>query len=146
MIVSVLWVWLPIPKVPHYLHHHQRHRNEHRRSTRTDTSPSTLYTLFNRDTLLCVLHCRSRLAIMAPSSTLINKLKVQLKLSISRLRMVQQKDTAIAKQQRRAMAQLLEVYTIHPDQPCVQPTSNTKRLTPSNSKEKTNQPRSESKT
>ncbi|KAK4994466.1 Vacuolar protein sorting-associated protein ist1 [Elasticomyces elasticus] len=45
---------------------------------------------------------------MAPSSTLIAKLKVQLKLSISRLRMVQQKDTAIAKQQRRAMAQLLE--------------------------------------
>ncbi|KAI9847351.1 MAG: hypothetical protein M1838_000935 [Thelocarpon superellum] len=37
------------------------------------------------------------------------KIKVQLKLSISRLRMVQQKDTAIAKQQRRAMAQLLEV-------------------------------------
>ncbi|GAB7352284.1 hypothetical protein MBLNU459_g2743t1 [Dothideomycetes sp. NU459] len=45
---------------------------------------------------------------MAPASSLINKLKVQLKLSISRLRMVQQKDTAIAKQQRRAMAQLLE--------------------------------------
>ncbi|KAI5241757.1 DUF292-domain-containing protein [Aureobasidium subglaciale] len=45
---------------------------------------------------------------MAPASTLVNKLKVQLKLSISRLRMVQQKDTAIAKQQRRAMAQLLE--------------------------------------
>ena len=37
------------------------------------------------------------------------KLKVQLKLAISRLRMIQQKDTAIAKQQRRAMAQLLEV-------------------------------------
>jgi hypothetical protein len=37
------------------------------------------------------------------------KLKVQLKLSISRLRMVQQKDTAKAKQQRREMAQLLEV-------------------------------------
>jgi vacuolar protein sorting-associated protein IST1 len=37
-----------------------------------------------------------------------NKLKVQLKLAISRLRMTQQKDTAIAKQQRRAMAQLLE--------------------------------------
>jgi vacuolar protein sorting-associated protein IST1 len=34
---------------------------------------------------------------------------VQLKLSISRLRMVQQKDTAKAKQQRREMAQLLEV-------------------------------------
>ncbi|KAI4731894.1 DUF292-domain-containing protein [Aureobasidium sp. EXF-10728] len=45
---------------------------------------------------------------MAPASSLVNKLKVQLKLSISRLRMVQQKDTAIAKQQRRAMAQLLE--------------------------------------
>ena len=38
-----------------------------------------------------------------------SKLKVQLKLSITRLRMVQQKDEAIAKQQRRAMAQLLEV-------------------------------------
>lgn len=45
---------------------------------------------------------------MAPSSSLINKLKVQLKLSIARLRMVQAKDTAVAKQQRRAMAQLLE--------------------------------------
>lgn len=39
-----------------------------------------------------------------------NKLKVQLKLSIARLRMVQTKDAAIAKQQRRAMAQLLEVH------------------------------------
>jgi hypothetical protein len=38
-----------------------------------------------------------------------NKLKVQLKLSISRLRMTQQKDSAKAKQQRRDMAQLLEV-------------------------------------
>ncbi|MCJ1418374.1 hypothetical protein MMC32_004721 [Xylographa parallela] len=45
---------------------------------------------------------------MAPSSSVVAKIKVQLKLSISRLRMVQQKDTAIAKQQRRAMAQLLE--------------------------------------
>lgn len=45
---------------------------------------------------------------MAPASSLVNKIKVQLKLSISRLRMVQQKDTAIAKQQRRAMALLLE--------------------------------------
>jgi hypothetical protein len=34
---------------------------------------------------------------------------VQLKLSISRLRMVQQKDAAKAKQQRREMAQLIEV-------------------------------------
>ncbi|KAL8892416.1 MAG: hypothetical protein Q9205_004142 [Flavoplaca limonia] len=45
---------------------------------------------------------------MAPSSSVVSKLKVQLKLSISRLRMVQQKDTAIAKQQRRQMAHLLE--------------------------------------
>ncbi|KAF2659508.1 DUF292-domain-containing protein [Lophiostoma macrostomum CBS 122681] len=45
---------------------------------------------------------------MAPASSLVNKLKVQLKLSISRLRMVQQKDSAKAKQQRREMAQLLE--------------------------------------
>lgn len=45
---------------------------------------------------------------MAPSSAIVGKIKVQLKLSISRLRMVQQKDTAIAKQQRRAMAVLLE--------------------------------------
>lgn len=37
------------------------------------------------------------------------KLKVQLKLSISRLRMVQQKDSAKSKQARREMAQLLEV-------------------------------------
>ncbi|TVY32449.1 IST1-like protein [Lachnellula subtilissima] len=45
---------------------------------------------------------------MAPSSTIIAKLKVQLKLSIARLRMVQQKDEAVSKQQRRAMAGLLE--------------------------------------
>jgi vacuolar protein sorting-associated protein IST1 len=49
---------------------------------------------------------------MAPSSTLVNKIKVQLKLSISRLRMVQQKDAALAKQQRREMAQLLEIGKI----------------------------------
>lgn len=46
---------------------------------------------------------------MAPASTVINKLKVQLKLSIARLRMVQQKEAALAKVQRREMAQLLEV-------------------------------------
>ncbi|KAJ9665207.1 Vacuolar protein sorting-associated protein ist1 [Coniosporium apollinis] len=49
---------------------------------------------------------------MAPPSSLVSKLKVQLKLSISRLRMVQQKDSALAKQQRRAMAQLIEVCGI----------------------------------
>jgi vacuolar protein sorting-associated protein IST1 len=43
---------------------------------------------------------------------LINKVKVQLKLSISRLRMVQQKDTALAKQQRRDMAGLLDIGKI----------------------------------
>ena len=37
---------------------------------------------------------------------------MQLKLSIARLRMVQQKDEAVSKQQRRAMAQLLEVGKI----------------------------------
>ncbi|OMP81609.1 Vacuolar protein sorting-associated protein IST1, partial [Diplodia seriata] len=41
-----------------------------------------------------------------------SRLKVQLKLSISRLRMTQQKDTALAKQSRRSMAQLLEVCKI----------------------------------
>ncbi|KAL8948960.1 MAG: hypothetical protein Q9222_004897 [Ikaeria aurantiellina] len=46
---------------------------------------------------------------MGPPSSFVSKLKVQLKLSISRLRMVQQKDTAIAKQQRRQMAHLLEL-------------------------------------
>lgn len=46
---------------------------------------------------------------MAPASSLVNKLKVQLKLSIARLRMVQQKEAALAKVQRREMAQLLEV-------------------------------------
>ncbi|KAF2195763.1 DUF292-domain-containing protein [Zopfia rhizophila CBS 207.26] len=49
---------------------------------------------------------------MAPASSLVNKLKVQLKLSISRLRMVQQKDSAKTKQQRREMAQLLEAGKI----------------------------------
>ncbi|OQO11454.1 hypothetical protein B0A48_03181 [Cryoendolithus antarcticus] len=45
---------------------------------------------------------------MPATSPLTNKIKVQLKLGIARLRMVQQKDTAVAKQQRRAMALLLE--------------------------------------
>lgn len=49
---------------------------------------------------------------MAPSSAVVSKLKVQLKLSIARLRMVQQKDEAVSKQQRRAMAQLLEAGKI----------------------------------
>ncbi|KAL6711692.1 Vacuolar protein sorting-associated protein ist1 [Coniothyrium glycines] len=46
---------------------------------------------------------------MAPAASLVNRLKVQLKLSISRLRMTQQKDSAKVKQQRREMAQLIEV-------------------------------------
>ncbi|RPB10946.1 DUF292-domain-containing protein [Morchella conica CCBAS932] len=45
---------------------------------------------------------------MAPPSTIITKLKVALKLSVSRLRMVQQRETALAKVNRRQMAQLLE--------------------------------------
>ncbi len=42
-----------------------------------------------------------------------SKLKVQLKLSIARLRMIQQKDAAVSKQQRRAMASLLELGKIN---------------------------------
>ncbi|KAK3391016.1 regulator of Vps4 activity in the MVB pathway-domain-containing protein [Podospora didyma] len=50
---------------------------------------------------------------MPPSSAvLVTKVKVQLKLAIARLRMVQKRDEALAKQQRRAMAQLLEVGKI----------------------------------
>ncbi|KAK1762231.1 regulator of Vps4 activity in the MVB pathway-domain-containing protein [Phialemonium atrogriseum] len=45
-----------------------------------------------------------------PSSpALTAKVKVQLKLAIARLRMVQRRDEALAKNQRRGMAQLLEV-------------------------------------
>ncbi|KAJ4053550.1 Vacuolar protein sorting-associated protein ist1 [Fusarium oxysporum] len=45
---------------------------------------------------------------MAPGASLITKLKVQLKLTIARLRMVQQRDEQLGKTARRAMAQLLE--------------------------------------
>lgn len=60
-------------------------------------------TLVVRETLFYVL-CDMQRSLTSAQ----NKIKVQLKLSISRLRMTQQKDTAIAKQSRRAMAQLLE--------------------------------------
>ncbi|KAK0715022.1 regulator of Vps4 activity in the MVB pathway-domain-containing protein [Lasiosphaeris hirsuta] len=43
------------------------------------------------------------------SQLLVTKVKVQLKLAIARLRMVQKRDEALAKNQRRIMAQLLEV-------------------------------------
>ncbi|KAH7353740.1 regulator of Vps4 activity in the MVB pathway-domain-containing protein [Plectosphaerella cucumerina] len=46
---------------------------------------------------------------MPPPVSAINKLKVQLKLAIARLRMVQHRDEALGKTQRRVMAQLLEV-------------------------------------
>ncbi|WYZ45296.1 hypothetical protein EsH8_VIII_000612 [Colletotrichum jinshuiense] len=49
---------------------------------------------------------------MAPPASLVTRLKVQLKLAIARLRMVQQRDEAMSKTQRRAMAQLLEVGKI----------------------------------
>ncbi|CAK7225898.1 Vacuolar protein sorting-associated protein ist1 [Sporothrix bragantina] len=45
---------------------------------------------------------------MPPTASLITKTKVQLKLSIARLRMVQQRDEALAKVARRTMAQLLD--------------------------------------
>ncbi|KAK0636906.1 regulator of Vps4 activity in the MVB pathway-domain-containing protein [Bombardia bombarda] len=47
---------------------------------------------------------------MPPSSpAIVAKVKVQLKLAIARLRMVQKRDEALAKNQRRVMAQLLDV-------------------------------------
>ncbi|KAI0206296.1 DUF292-domain-containing protein [Astrocystis sublimbata] len=46
---------------------------------------------------------------MPPAVTIVAKLKVQLKLTIARLRMIQQRDESMGKTQRRAMAQLLEV-------------------------------------
>ncbi|KAH8173007.1 regulator of vps4 activity in the MVB pathway domain-containing protein [Sarocladium implicatum] len=49
---------------------------------------------------------------MAPGPSLTNKLKVQLKLAIARLRMVQQRDEQLGKTARRAMAQLLEAGKI----------------------------------
>ncbi|KAI8950941.1 regulator of Vps4 activity in the MVB pathway-domain-containing protein [Xylaria longipes] len=49
---------------------------------------------------------------MPPPITIVAKIKVQLKLSIARLRMVQQRDESMGKAQRRAMAQLLEVGKI----------------------------------
>lgn len=49
---------------------------------------------------------------MAPGASLITKLKVQLKLAIARLRMVQQRDEQLGKTARRAMAQLLEAGKI----------------------------------
>ncbi|KAI0489696.1 regulator of Vps4 activity in the MVB pathway-domain-containing protein [Xylaria cf. heliscus] len=49
---------------------------------------------------------------MPPPITIVAKLKVQLKLSIARLRMVQQRDESMGRAQRRAMAQLLEVGKI----------------------------------
>ncbi|POR33030.1 IST1 protein [Tolypocladium paradoxum] len=50
--------------------------------------------------------------MMAPQATLVTKLKVQLKLAIARLRMVQQRDEQLGKTHRRAMAQLLEAGKI----------------------------------
>ncbi|KAI1327484.1 DUF292-domain-containing protein [Xylariaceae sp. FL0255] len=49
---------------------------------------------------------------MPSSAVIVSKLKVQLKLSIARLRMVQKRDDALGKAQRRAMAQLLETGKI----------------------------------
>ncbi|KAK8127681.1 hypothetical protein PG984_008789 [Apiospora sp. TS-2023a] len=45
---------------------------------------------------------------MAPSATLLTRIKVQLKLAIARLRMVQKRDEALSRAARRTMAQLLE--------------------------------------
>ncbi|KAG6008358.1 hypothetical protein E4U21_004562 [Claviceps maximensis] len=50
--------------------------------------------------------------MMPPPPPVLTKLKVQLKLAIARLRMVQQRDEQIGKAQQRAMAQLLEAGKI----------------------------------
>ncbi|KAG6011525.1 hypothetical protein E4U54_008045 [Claviceps lovelessii] len=49
---------------------------------------------------------------MPPATSILTKLKVQLKLAIARLRMVQQRDEQVGKSQQRAMAQLLEAGKI----------------------------------
>ncbi|KAG8425287.1 Vacuolar protein sorting-associated protein ist1 [Metarhizium acridum] len=49
---------------------------------------------------------------MPPAQSIQTKLKVQLKLAIARLRMVQQRDEQLGKSQQRAMAQLLEAGKI----------------------------------
>lgn len=49
---------------------------------------------------------------MAPGASHTTKLKVQLKLAIARLRMVQKRDEALSKAQRRDMAQLLDAGKI----------------------------------
>ncbi|KHN98114.1 uncharacterized protein MAM_03875 [Metarhizium album ARSEF 1941] len=49
---------------------------------------------------------------MPPAQSILTKLKVQLKLAIARLRMVQQRDEQLGKSQQRAMAQLLEAGKI----------------------------------
>ncbi|KJZ79881.1 hypothetical protein HIM_00595 [Hirsutella minnesotensis 3608] len=49
---------------------------------------------------------------MPAQATFVTKLKVQLKLAIARLRMVQQRDEQLGKTHRRAMAQLLEAGKI----------------------------------
>ncbi|EWC46130.1 hypothetical protein DRE_04704 [Drechslerella stenobrocha 248] len=59
-------------------------------------------------TLLLVIVAAAVFRIMAPPSPLISKLKTSLKLSISRLRMVQQKEAALAKVNRRQLAQIIE--------------------------------------
>ncbi|QUC16954.1 uncharacterized protein UV8b_01195 [Ustilaginoidea virens] len=49
---------------------------------------------------------------MPPATSILTRLKVQLKLAIARLRMVQKRDEQLAKVQQRAMAQLLEAGKI----------------------------------
>src|SRR5579862_9844684 len=52
---------------------------------------------------------RRRQSIMAPSSALVSKLKVQLKLAISRLRMVQQKETGMSNCDYTAILRLIGI-------------------------------------
>lgn len=77
--------------------------------TRKLTGPTAVLEAYKYGALVnhtCTLDWKAIYHVLA--DTIQNKLKVQLKLSIARLRMVQQKDEAVSKQQRRAMAALLE--------------------------------------
>jgi len=95
------WTAAITPRTPH--HKQQRHRLQAPQlHTYTHNGASSLFSC-------TVWQHASRQQHPKKANEGQAKLKIQLKLSISRLRMVQQKDSAKVKQQRREMAQLIEV-------------------------------------
>ena len=79
----------------------------------SDSKPSpVLLTFLSLFVILLFYYALHHPITMPPPSSLISRLKVQLKLSISRLRMTQKKDTELAKVARREMAQLLEAQKL----------------------------------